>query len=173
MKSEDINGQDRNKTKNTTKAESIKRLKFALLLHLLDKKEWFVFVNETTTQQHKMTSWDQQSIFNKTVETVCRALNCQRSRLSSKEHTLLIVEGRTVTYSCSCLCHFGLLWTVVSLAIIPHLLFYIYNTNQTPLTKAFLPQDSINLAVFGKTFRNFWVLLALQLRTLFGLFTFF
>ena len=39
---------------------------------------------------------------------------------------LLIVEGRTVTYNClKYLCHFGLLWTVVSLAIIPHLLFYI------------------------------------------------
>ena len=39
---------------------------------------------------------------------------------------LLNVDGRTVTYSCKCLCHFGLLWTVVSFAIIPHLLFYIY-----------------------------------------------
>ena len=38
---------------------------------------------------------------------------------------LLIVEGRTMTYSCKCLCHFGFLWIVVSLAIIPHLLFYI------------------------------------------------
>ena len=43
---------------------------------------------------------------------------------------LLIIEGRMVTYSCSFLCHFGLLWRVFSLAIIPYLLF-IYVCNCT------------------------------------------
>ena len=33
-------------------------------------------------------------------------------------------------------CHFGLLWTVVSLAIIPHLLFYILGTSVFLFTNA-------------------------------------
>ena len=44
------------------------------------------------------------------------------------ENAIGFVEGRTVTYNSYFLCHFGLLWRVVSLGIIPHLLFSYYKS---------------------------------------------
>ena len=44
---------------------------------------------------------------------------------------LLIVEGRIVTIVVIMSVSFGLLWRVASLAIIPHLLFYIHIKNLT------------------------------------------
>ena len=41
-----------------------------------------------------------------------------------ESRALIIVGGCTVTYNCEFLCHFGILWRVVSLAVIPHLRFY-------------------------------------------------
>ena len=39
---------------------------------------------------------------------------------------LFIVGGRTVTYICKFFVSFGMFWRVVTLAIIPHLLIFIY-----------------------------------------------